>query len=285
MIHLVVMNSIFEQSGVKSMIGRATKLISFFRKSPKAMGILRGHQVDHNGVPGCTLILGEKTRWSSYYNMLVRLMQQKRAIRCAEDDIDIATEYQPNPNDWMLIPKVIRLLKPFSDATLDAEHEYACISDTIPLIKKIFYELNVIDEFGIGTMKTEMVVQMNRYFRGQDPRVHFVDVEVSEVHAVATLLDPRYKTSGFMDKVKAEEAKVKLTSFASNIIEGSPAQTSFEIEANSSANSCWDEILSDLDDKFDSVSNLPLVVRWIRSETKLKKKYSSTSLTREFPES
>ena len=207
------MNSIFEQSGVKSMIGHATKLISFFRKSPKAMGILRGHQVDHNGVPGCTLILGEKTRWSSYYNMLVRLMQQKRAIRCAEDDIDIATKYQLNPNDWMLIPKVIRLLKPFSDATLDAEHEYACISDTIPLIKKIFYELNAIDEFGIGTMKNEMVVQMNRYFRGQDPRVHFVDVEVSEVHAVATLLDPRYKTSGFMDKVKAEEAKVKLTSF------------------------------------------------------------------------
>lgn len=155
----------------------------------------------------------------------------------------------------MLIPKVIRLLKPFSDATLDAEHEYACISDTIPLIKKIFYELNAIDEFGIGTMKNEMVVQMNRYFRGQDPRVHFIDVEVSEVHAVATLLDPRYKTSGFMDKVKAEEAKVKLTSFASNIIEGSPAQTSFEIEANSSANSCWDEILSDSDDKFDSVSN------------------------------
>ena len=62
----MVMNSIFEQSGVQSMMARATKLISFFRKSPKAMGVLRGHQADYNGVPGCTLILGEKTRWSSY---------------------------------------------------------------------------------------------------------------------------------------------------------------------------------------------------------------------------
>ena len=37
--------------------------------------------------------------------------------------------------------------------------------------------------------------------------MHFVDVEVSKVHALATLLDPRYKTSGFMDKSKAEVVK------------------------------------------------------------------------------
>ena len=165
--------------------------------------------------------------------MLVRLIQQKRAIRCAEDDININIEYQLTPNDWMLIPKVIRLLKPFADATLDAEDEYACISDTIPLFKKIFYELNAIDEFGINTMKNEMIVQLKRYFRGLDPRVHFVDAETSEVHALATLLDPRYKTSGFMDKAKAEEAKGKLDSVASNIFERSLAEGSFQINADS----------------------------------------------------
>ena len=37
--------------------------------------------------------------------------------------------------------------------------------------------------------------------------MHFVDVEVSKVHALATLLDPRYKTNGFMDKSKAEVVK------------------------------------------------------------------------------
>ena len=71
--------------------------------------------------------------------MLVWLMQQKRAIRCAEDDISINTEYQLTPNDWIIIPKVIRLFKPFADATLGGKHKFACISDTIPLIKKIFY--------------------------------------------------------------------------------------------------------------------------------------------------
>ena len=150
--------------------------------------------------------------------MLVWLLQQKRAIRCAEDDININIEYQLTPNDWMLIPKVINLLKPFADVTLDAEHENDCISDTIPLIEKIYYELNAIHQIGIGTMKSELGLQMNRYFRGEDPRVHSVDVGVSEVHALATLLDPRYKTSGFMDKAIAEVAKEKLAIFASNII-------------------------------------------------------------------
>ena len=65
-----------------------------------------------------------------------------------------------------------------------------------------------------------MIVQLKRYFRGLDPRVHFVDVETSEVHALATLLDPRYKTSGFMDKAKAEEAKGKLASVASTSLNG-----------------------------------------------------------------
>ena len=106
------------------MMGRASKLISYFRKSLKAMGVLRCHQMDLNGVPECTLILGEKTRWNSYYDILVRLLQQKRAVRCAADDINfINIEYQLTSNDWMLIPKLINLLKPFADSTLDAENK------------------------------------------------------------------------------------------------------------------------------------------------------------------
>ncbi|KAI6654400.1 hypothetical protein LOD99_796 [Oopsacas minuta] len=90
---------------------------------------------------------------------------------------------------------------------------------------------------------------------GLDPRVHFVDVETSEVHVLATLLDPRYKTSGFMDKAKAEEAKGKLASVASNIFERSLAEGSFQINADSPAKSCWDAILSDSDGQSDSVNN------------------------------
>ena len=148
------------------MMGRVSKLISYFRKSLKAMGVLRCHQMDLNGVPECTLILGEQTRWNSYYDILVRLLQQKRAIRYAADDINIINiEYQLTSNDWMLIPKLIKLLKPFADSTWMQKTK--CLhSDTIPLIKKIHYELNAIHQIGIGTMKSELV-QMKRYFRAE----------------------------------------------------------------------------------------------------------------------
>ena len=107
--------------------------------------------------PECTWILCEKTRWNYYYDMFVRLLQQKRAIRCAEDDININVVDQLTPNDLMLIPRIINLLRPFANATLNAEYENTFISDTVPLIKKIYYQLNAIHQIGIGTMRIELV--------------------------------------------------------------------------------------------------------------------------------
>ena len=68
-IQLVVTHSIFEQSGVKSMMARASKLVSYFKHSPKAMYILHKHQTALEGQDNVVLlhnnlIMGEKTRWS-----------------------------------------------------------------------------------------------------------------------------------------------------------------------------------------------------------------------------
>ena len=85
-LQLVVTHSILEQSGVKSMMAPASKLVSYFKHIPKSMSILHIHQTALEGeddvvVQHNHLIMGEKTRWSSYYHMLLRLEQQKRAIR------------------------------------------------------------------------------------------------------------------------------------------------------------------------------------------------------------
>ena len=58
------------------------------------MSILHTHQTTLEGeddvvVQHNNLIMGEKTRWSSYYHMLLRLEQQKRAIRRCEEDIHL----------------------------------------------------------------------------------------------------------------------------------------------------------------------------------------------------
>ena len=147
-LQLFVEQSIFEQSGVKLMMTRANKLVSYFKHSLKAMSILHKHQkalheedggmISHNN-----LILGEKTRWSSYYYMPLRLQQQKRAIRRCDDDyeINIKSDQTLNSIDWVLIPKVISLLQPFADVTTEGERECPCISEVIPSVKYIFHEL------------------------------------------------------------------------------------------------------------------------------------------------
>ena len=171
-LQLIVDQSIFEQSGVKLMMTRANKLVSYFKHNPKAKYILHKHQKalheeDGEMMPPNNLILGEKTRWSNYYHMLLRLQQQKRAIRRCEDDyeIDIKLDQTLNSTDWVLIPKVISLLQPFADVTTEGERECACISEVIPSVKYIIHELVSITESGIGTIKTELLAQMERFLK------------------------------------------------------------------------------------------------------------------------
>lgn len=207
-LHLVIKHAIFDQSGVKLMMNRATRLVSYFRRSPKAKAILERCQKELQ-LPTNALILGVATRWSSYYQMLTRLIEQKVSIRRAEDDpeLKLTADHLLTPNDWCLIPKVVTLLKPFAEATSDAEKESSCLSDVIPLLKIIKHDLNRTKADGTDTLKTALLAQLERYFGGDDPRENFVNVEKNELHSLSTLLDPRYKDRGFSDRQCGEEAK------------------------------------------------------------------------------
>ena len=255
-LQLFVEQSIFEQSGVKLMMTRANKLVSYFKHSLKAMSILHKHQkalheedggmISHNN-----LILGEKTRWSSYYYMPLRLQQQKRAIRRCDDDyeINIKSDQTLNSIDWVLIPKVISLLQPFADVTTEGERECPCISEVIPSVKYIFHELISITESGIATIKTELLAQMQRYFEGGDIREHFSKIEINKLFAIATLLDPRYKTRSFSKRENIIIAKYLLFAELYKIdisVSGSQEsqQVNYSDEQNSSIKrSGWESIL------------------------------------------
>ena len=53
-----------------------------------------------------------------------------------------------------------------------------------------------------------------RYLRGQDAREHFSHIEKNPLTAIATLLDPRWKTAGFNSKENAQTAKKILVQLA-----------------------------------------------------------------------
>ena len=65
-LQFVVTHSIFEQSGVKSIMARASKLVSYFKHSPKAMYILHKHQTALEGQDIAFYILRQ---WHSIQNL------------------------------------------------------------------------------------------------------------------------------------------------------------------------------------------------------------------------
>ena len=154
--------------------------------------------------------LSGETRWKCEYVMLERAEQQKYPLKLAEDDeeLDLPVTAKLTPNDWSLVNKAVKLLKPLYDATLAAENETSCISDIIPLSKKMKVEVQRVNEIGVGTLKSELSKEMARYLEGNDIRSQkFPGVELCKSTAISTFIDPLYKMAGFKDKDKAERAK------------------------------------------------------------------------------
>lgn len=102
-------------------------------------------------------------------------------------------------------------MTPFSDATTFGERENACISEVIPTLLKLKKELETLDPRGAYTMQAELQTQLQAYFFGGDSRQsQFPTVESTEIYAIATLLDPRFKIKVFQDKNAAESAVLRL---------------------------------------------------------------------------
>ena len=59
-------------------------------------------------------------------------------------------------------------------------------------------------------MRAELLDQMQKYFQVGDSREHFRNIEKNELFVVATLLDPRYKSRGFIQQENVINSKTLL---------------------------------------------------------------------------
>ena len=67
-----------------------------------------------------------------------------------------------SPSDWELADKVIAILKPIFLTTKAAESDETAVSEVIPLIKKLNYDIGAVTYTGIGTLRAEVIDQMKR---------------------------------------------------------------------------------------------------------------------------
>ena len=70
-------------------------------------------------------------------------------------------------------------------------------------------EINRINEIGIGTLKSEVLAQLNKYFVDGN-WTSYPTIEEDEIYNKATLLDPRFKLNGFKDKTLAMIAEMNV---------------------------------------------------------------------------
>ena len=198
---LSIKHSIFSQSGIKLLIKKVKNLVKKLR-TPTGKRVLKevttGNQ---NSV--CTLKLPTETRWNSYYIMLDSLQKNKDGVILAQSDtaLGLSAREQMSPYNWELVGKALAILKPAYIATKEAEGDNTSVSDVIPLVTKLIYEINNVEHTGIGTFKATWLNEIKRYFDGK------YNIESRIEFSFATLLDPRYKTAAFRTRNNASVAK------------------------------------------------------------------------------
>ena len=162
------------------------------------------------------LIQDVKTRWNSTLDMLERFHYLQEPVKKVLEDEEwkekITVKTGGNAgryvkftgNDWKLMEKVVKVLGPFKEATLKLSSASSCISQSIPIITSLLHTLkpsDMITDLGVKDLKKRLRDNLNR-------RLEFL--ESSEIHNLATLLDPRYRNCFFTSNDAKELAEKKL---------------------------------------------------------------------------
>ena len=117
------------------------------------------------------------------YVMLDRLTEQRKAVNlyCIDHgNIDTLAK-----SDLELAERIVHVLKPFYDTTLEISSDHACVSIMIPLIAMLLSKLQTRPEdSGLQQLKAALRDAITRRFA--------FEKEMPAIIA-ATLLDPRFK--------------------------------------------------------------------------------------------
>lgn len=141
---------------------------------------------------------------------------------------------------------------------------YSLLYKTLPIysqfqlihyVKVLFYKLERLPRVGVTRFRTQLLTEARRYFRGEDSRLHFADVESREECALATLLDPRFKKIAFADQGKATSAADLLLAKVNDLAMNDSVRSIHAIRADASTDDDFAACLA-ADDGDDEITFL-----------------------------
>ncbi|CAG4973134.1 unnamed protein product [Parnassius apollo] len=234
-INLVVKDSL---EIIADTVIKVKNVVEFFNRSMPAQRKLKEIQEQMHLAP-LKLKQDVCTRWNSTYDMLNRFLKIKEALIAS---IAIMTaELALTPNDWMIIEKSLPILSIFYEVTNEVSAEnYVSASKYIVLCKLMYTQ---IQKFSNETVET--IKGLVSFFKTE--LMHrFGDIEKNMLLREATILDPRFKKSGFRDirNFEAAAADLKLKIGRIVLSDERPLQPAEPVEPTpgcSKVSSLWEQ--------------------------------------------
>ncbi|XP_054652845.1 zinc finger BED domain-containing protein 4-like [Dunckerocampus dactyliophorus] len=182
---------------------RSRKVVVFFKTSTRAKEKLTEVQLQLDK-PQHKLIQEVDTRWNSTFQMLQRLLEQREPVGAAL--ASLTTDVLPlNCAEYEEVAECLEVLGPLSLATTELSVEKkVSASKVIPLVRMLQHKITEKSTSLLHPCAKQLSQSLLQFL------VARCNVENIRVLAVATILDPRFKTLAFGNQTKAQEAVSRL---------------------------------------------------------------------------
>ena len=227
MLNVMAQEALKEVGDVRT---KARAAVDHFRCNAIAGEMLRSVQQQMSLLPERDLLLDAPTsRWTQTYRMLQRLAELREAVVSA---LALLVDNVPDllsSSEWDVVVYACELLRPMYEVTCELAGERYAPASKIILMARGLTRL-CRDQFEspalpvvVRKMASVMLASMTAWFGS---------FETNNLLAEATLLDPRFKRSGFEDATAAEQAVLNVTAAAASRNGGAPGATDENIAYN-----------------------------------------------------
>jgi len=253
-LQLVIHDAIFLQKNIADVIAKSRRIVTHFSHSSHAYSKLKTIQNQLN-IPNHKLIQDVTTRWNSTYYMLSRLYEQRQAISTYAVDNEISTL---TSTQWSLVGNIVYVLKPFEEITKLTSADKECISYVIPTVTILITYLSKRNQeldSSVMMLKQELKKSIGKRFLSKEGKG--LDIQNNKFYAIATILDPRFKTRFTQNEMKMKDLIEELLPMAvpeeekkkkSNIDKPSNSSNSLPLfsldDAHNDIWKCYDEIIN-----------------------------------------
>ncbi|XP_065209253.1 E3 SUMO-protein ligase ZBED1-like [Planococcus citri] len=243
---------------IKSAIQKAKDIVTYFHHSAKGTRILKAVNelnLEDGELMPSKLKQYVETRWNTLYDMITSVIDNMEGINKVLIQIDLKNvEKILNDTEIAILKDIRDMIKPFKTATESISGDkYITISSVIPCIKGLRMKLAKIQTHSeatknlLSTFISKTAEKLSEY-------------ETRTITRIATLLDPKYKKSGFCKPSNIDEAVKAAKSFIGDVIKEKEASVSAQVAPTSTkpAND-EDDLYSFLDTDNDEIQRTPTV--------------------------